>query len=829
MKRFSFHGVFILSLSAAILLASFSSQASAHQAPESLDVIVIMDESGSMASYVTALQQLADAMAQAMAASSNSRLGLIGYGAIQGHANLTNAGEAHLHLDLTSDLSQLKPSTGDLIALGTGGSAFEALTLALQRLSGAKSQNGCIVLITDHSPGAGATPESVSQSLNQAHAKLIEVLGLTDLAQALQLAKGHGSAQDFPLLAGASQLFNINLMLQDAAAFYQQVLQSCNQTGQAVTSNLLGLEAADDSTLQGISLLSPTFERLQSQIEIDQVLLHNLQNSPQTQSAGQGAGSERVEKILQEHAAKIDLLEQNLQSLAPRLVNVPSLGELKTLIQQQSDATTALGTSISDLQNTTATLGTSIAGLDQRLSAVEELTGRVTALEESSQVSSQQQSEADVQIKNISASISQINQQLTAFQSNLAALPLDELKTQLDEITSQVASNQDDLKTLTSQFNDLQNNLNALNQRQSQQADKQSAVMGAIGNQLGTLAALVKDLPVPAIDSRLKALEADVKVIPQQQDGLARLGDSLNQLQNQTTAIQTAVAGLPIADLSAKLSDLSNGIHALSSHLDQAQSESQAESQRLTDTLKAQANQEQAVDGKLASQIAANQKQSAQADLALGADIKSLANRTTAVEKRADSQENSTTSQQKSIQDQEQKIQEISSQLDELQKAIASNASDIKQLTTQLQQENDQQDANTKELAATTQATLQAQRDTFTSGIADAKQRLDAVTAAVQAISSQMSQLHDLDAQDQQLKLDFGQLQNRVEAVDKSLDALNAIFSGLNDETKKNIVDLLQKRFSEMDHEIDVLHQYMFALGAGLLASALGIVFLLLQ
>ncbi|MBI1730929.1 VWA domain-containing protein [Candidatus Acetothermia bacterium] len=828
MERFTVHSILILSLLVAILLAGFSSQASTLQTPEPLDVILIMDESGSMAPYITALQRSADALAQAMTALSSSRLGLIGYGAVQGHANTVHAGEAHLHLDLTSNMTQLNPSSSDLIALGTGGSAFEAIMLALQRLSGAQSQNGCIMLITDHSPGVGAPQESLSQSLSQAHAKLVEVLALPELAQALQLAKGRGSTQDSPLLAGASQLFNINQMLQDTAAFYQQVLQSCNQTGQAATSNLQGLGAADDAALQGISLLSPTFERLQSQIEINQIWLHDMQSSiqAQSQSGSQIEGSERVEKILQEHTAKIDLLEQNLQSLAPRLVNVPTLEELKSLVQQQSDAITALGTtlsaSISELKDRTATLNTSLASLDQRLTLVEALTGRVATLEQGSQVSSQQQSEAAVQIKNISASISQIDQQLAALQSNLAGLPLDQLKTQLDGITSQVSASQSDIKTLASQFNDLQNNLNSLDQKESQQADQQSAAMGALATQLGSLSALVKDLPIPAIDSRLQALEADVKAIPQQQEGLARLGDSLIQLQNQTTAIQAAVTGLPIADLS-------DGLHALASHLEQAQSNSQAESQRLADQLKAQSDQGQAADEKLASQIAASQKESAQADQAQDVGIKSLVGRATSVESRADSLENSTTSQQKAIQDQEQKIEELTGQLDELQKAVASNASDLKQLTAQLERENDQQDSNTKQLAATTQAGLQAQRDTFTAGIADAKQRLDAITAAVQAISSQMSQLHDLDAQDQQFKLDLGQLQNQVAAVDKSLDALNAIFSGLNEETKKNIIDLLQKRFSEMDHEIDVLHHYMFALGAGLLVSALGIIYLLLQ
>ena len=115
-----------------------------------VDVVFIIDESGSMSADQQAVLANVDFIASQLVAFVDPRYALVGFGASGSHGNIDT------HTDFT-DAAGLSAALGTMVAGGSHEPGVEATIYAMNNLAGYRpGVESCVVLITDEDSDGGA-------------------------------------------------------------------------------------------------------------------------------------------------------------------------------------------------------------------------------------------------------------------------------------------------------------------------------------------------------------------------------------------------------------------------------------------------------------------------------------------------------------------------------------------------------------------------------------------------------------------------------------------------------------------------------------------------
>ncbi|TET96167.1 MAG: VWA domain-containing protein, partial [Dehalococcoidia bacterium] len=198
-----------LALLAALFIAALAHvpqdrQAQAQPLPVG-DIVFMIDESGSMDEDIADVQANVNNIASQLGASVDFQLGLVGFGAFDGHHGTTYSGESHIHTALTSDVGAFSTAVGELVDNGSFEPGFQATVLGMSNAMGFRAGAGvCGILITDEDADIEAyAPETKADALaalNSRNAALIAIVDGTSGSTAADYGPNAGS------LAGRSTL-----------------------------------------------------------------------------------------------------------------------------------------------------------------------------------------------------------------------------------------------------------------------------------------------------------------------------------------------------------------------------------------------------------------------------------------------------------------------------------------------------------------------------------------------------------------------------------------------------------------------------------------------
>ncbi len=146
-----------------------------------VDIVFLMDESGSMFNDRDEVRARIVDVVTALSDRVDLRLGLVGFGAYAGHAGTTADGEPHLHLPLTDSVELFAQALGELVSNGLREPGLSAVTLGMSGAMGFRSNASvCAVLISDEDadvyPEAPASPGEALAALRQRDAVFFAVV-----------------------------------------------------------------------------------------------------------------------------------------------------------------------------------------------------------------------------------------------------------------------------------------------------------------------------------------------------------------------------------------------------------------------------------------------------------------------------------------------------------------------------------------------------------------------------------------------------------------------------------------------------------------------------
>jgi len=210
-------------------LASLPQQREAQAQPLPVgDIVFMIDESGSMEEDQADVMANVNNIANQLGASVNFQLGLIGFGAFEGHDGTTNSGEAHVHTALTSNVGAFSTALGELVASGGFEPGFEATVLGMSKAMGFRAGAGvCGILITDEDAddyGDHAQEKADAlAALNSRNAAFIAVVDPEDETTPDDYGPNAGSLA----AETGGQVFDILDFRQDAQPVLTAIIDTC--------------------------------------------------------------------------------------------------------------------------------------------------------------------------------------------------------------------------------------------------------------------------------------------------------------------------------------------------------------------------------------------------------------------------------------------------------------------------------------------------------------------------------------------------------------------------------------------------------------------------
>ena len=149
------------------------------------DIVFMVDESGSMGPYIQDVRARVVDIARQLGSQVDFHLGLIGFGAGSGHYGTPSPGMAHIHTELTNDLSTFVYEVDQLVTSGGIEPGFQATVLAMSdEMSFRPNAGVCAVMITDESATENIrsyAPETREDALAALNARNAVFLGIVRL------------------------------------------------------------------------------------------------------------------------------------------------------------------------------------------------------------------------------------------------------------------------------------------------------------------------------------------------------------------------------------------------------------------------------------------------------------------------------------------------------------------------------------------------------------------------------------------------------------------------------------------------------------------------
>lgn len=525
------------------------------------DVVFIMDESGSMFNDAAVVQRNLQAIVDTLQGRINYQLGLVGFGAFQGHSDTEFAGQPHVHLKLTSDVATFRRALDSFVTVGQLEPGFSAIQHAMNADMGYRADAGtCAVLISDE--GADIyeeAPTTKAEALQALQYRGASLIGIVNWGETVDPGfdvqeRDYGPKPGGLIPEAGGKAFNIVEFRRDPAPVLRAVMEDCItaiKTGSLQDSPEPELPGGSAEDQPGPSM-GMIMERLRAQVESNASRLFQLRNEVRAWtrelSSLRTTVSQLADRVPAQVTVQIKSIEQSVQQINTRFEELRTrVDRLQTQLQQSQngEAVSAMQAKLSDLERKLQQLQGVVGDLRERPA----LTDRVAQLER--EVSAMQEQSITVEVRREISSLRE------SFQASLEETnaSLETITKRLDGISDTVArlgSGQRDQATrvdeLTAQLADLQSQVNGLPIQALQ--DRMSALeqrLGSVEQAIGRL-----DSRDQEADQRLTTLENDLESLPnefvQLRSSLGeldqRLSQRLDELTNRVSANETAMGEL---------------------------------------------------------------------------------------------------------------------------------------------------------------------------------------------------------------------------------------------------------------------------------------------
>lgn len=537
------------------------------------DIVFLVDESGSMFNDLDEVRARIIDLVTQLRGRVDVRLGLVGFGAYQGHAGTAFPGEPHVHLPVSGNVEMFAQSLGELVANGLREPGLSAVVLGMSDVMGFRPDAGvCTVLISDEDadiyPEAPATQGEALAALQRRDAVFLAIVDPAFEFTASVYGPDPGSLA----AQTGGRVFHLLNFRANPGAVLRSLFEDC----------ITAATGAPPVTTPTPPPPPDRWEELQAQIErLSPTITMLLETVEQ-----HGKRLDFIEERQDAQDERIQVLEATLEQLRAQVEGLPASVEKRlSALEVRVEETRTIVSQI-DLTSITATisqLGHEHQGLQTQLSALtgrfetlektvmglsEDVSGRFETLLQRLESVRERGAEVRGRVSDLEGSFADLQGEVASLRATLDALAqehdaftarFEDLEARLDALTERLEALPEEIsERFNAQLQDLRDALDALGRKQAE--DRQR--MGQLQDQIISL-----DQDLLSVRSTVVRLGEDQRDL---RDWLRELAERVTALEKQLEALDALQQASErharrIEELNARLDALSDHIAALKS------------------------------------------------------------------------------------------------------------------------------------------------------------------------------------------------------------------------------------------------------------------------
>jgi predicted nucleic acid-binding Zn-ribbon protein len=509
------------------------------------DIVFVMDESGSFFNDALAVDANINVIARVLETSLDYNIGIVGFGAFDGHGGTSYEGQPYVSLPLTSDMNQFSDALKRLVTVGKYEYGFNALQLAASsEMEFRPNSQACIIMITDEDADIdGEHPAIAADAIAAIQARNAYFLGVVDFDHGTTV-EDYGPGPNSVSTAADGSVFDIYSFRENPAPVLREILSACikrvqdeNGMGDGNGETTPPPDTSGDLRL----IVTRLVEQQNDFIARLSAILVRLDLLESRDPSGVPADLEDRLDEYDRNFARINIFLQNLEE---------NFALFSRRLDANDEALTSMRVSIAALQDSDAAI----------LARLSELEARIAGFANNEDLNAllAWRTEASEQLASLLALFGQVDSLRADLDALIASEELQEGK--LDELSARVETL---AANLTQMAADLGGRVTSLEGR----LDAFDAAFGALQSKLGDLDAF--NAQFQDLSSRLAALQGTVDDHDKEIERLKELAGSWDQeiaaLTSKVSDLASQVADL--SGLSDRVSDLETALANLDARL----------------------------------------------------------------------------------------------------------------------------------------------------------------------------------------------------------------------------------------------------------------------
>ena len=542
------------------------------------DIVFLVDESGSMFNDLDEVRARIIDLVTQLRGRVDVRLGLVGFGAYQGHAETAFPGEPHLHLPLSGNVEVFAQALGGLVANGLREPGLSAVVLGMSDRMGFRPDAGvCAVLISDEDadvyPEAPATPGEALAALQRRDAVFLAIVDPAFEFTASVYGPDPGSLA----AQTGGRVFHLLNFRADPGAVLRSLFEDCIRAVTGAPPTTIPTPPPPPSPdrweeLQAqIERLGPTITMLLETVEQHGKRLDSMEERQDAQDEGiqvLEATLEQLRARVEEERSTVGEVEERLSALEARLeetrtiVSQIDLTSITATISQLGHEHQGLQTQLGALTGRFETLEKTVMGLS------EDVSGRFETLLRRLEDVQERGAEVRGRVSDLEGSLTELQGEIASLGATLDALArehdaftarFEDLEARLDALAERLEALPEEIaERFHAQLQGLRDALDALGRKQAE--DRQR--MEQLQDQITSL-----DQDLLSVRSTVVRLGEDQRDL---RDWLRELAERVTALEKRLEALDALEEASErharrIEELTARLDALSDHIAALKS------------------------------------------------------------------------------------------------------------------------------------------------------------------------------------------------------------------------------------------------------------------------
>ncbi len=343
------------------------------------DIVFVMDESGSFFNDALAVDANLKEIVRLIEGVIDYQVGIVGFGAYEGHMGTKYAGQPYINLKLTPDMNAFSKALRTLVTQGSFEYGFDAVKLAMSDELGFRpGASVCVVMITDEDADIyPERPVTIEDAVAAMEIMNAFYLGVVDF-------KIGTTMSDYGPLAGSlahatgGKVFDIHAFRKDPAPVLRELISSCvNRVKQEPTEDPNKDPTTKPEpvyvTIEEISSLKLVITRL---VDDHALFLDRLSQITARLDALEALGAGIPDGIENRFAA-IDVRFSEFERIFARYnVNFEnidaSLNQVNSRLNGVEQGIASLRTTIASLQEANNAMAIRVAGLEGRIGQLED-------------------------------------------------------------------------------------------------------------------------------------------------------------------------------------------------------------------------------------------------------------------------------------------------------------------------------------------------------------------------------------------------------------------------------------------------------------------------